>query len=120
MAEEYSRDWPEHDDVTSYTLRIPSEDWKRWRDTVPRSTPLYIRLRELIADDAATTLAEDIESAEDTLAEDWGQIEQRLACLLADRIKHRTRTARNALENGDEKKAHAQLDKIQEVAETFK
>lgn len=107
MADEYPRDWPEHDEVTTYTLRIPSDDWNRWRDTVPRSTPLYVRLRSLINQDYTAAATDD-----------WEDMEERTAKLLADRIKHRARTARSAIGDDDEK-LRKQLDKIEEIAGTF-
>jgi len=43
-------DWD--DAVTNYTLRIPTAEWRAWRESLPSDTPLYARLRRLVIEDA--------------------------------------------------------------------
>lgn len=95
-------------ETTSYNVTVPSGDWRAWKDTVPRSTTLYERLHELIR--------------EDTKAKQRGgydDMEERTARLLATRIQHRGRTARQALERGDDDAVREQLDSMVEIARLF-
>jgi len=38
--------------MVTYQFEVDDDDWRRWKDTVPRSKALDVRLRELIAADA--------------------------------------------------------------------
>jgi hypothetical protein len=95
-------------ETTSYNVTVPSEDWSRWKDTVPRSTTLYERLHELIQEDAKAHQRGG-----------YDDMEERTARLLATRIQHRGRTARQALDRGDSDAVEEQLDKMIEIARLF-
>lgn len=59
------------DSTTSYQFQTDKQDWKEWKNTVPRSKPLDQRLRELIiADTEGRVLEVDEDDLEEFLDED--------------------------------------------------
>lgn len=95
-------------DTVTYQFTAPKDAWRRWADTVPRSTPLDDRIKELLHEDAAATRSGG-----------YDEMEERTARLLASRIGHRTQTARQAIDRGDEDKILEQLDEIEKIASMF-
>lgn len=93
-------------DTTTYQFDIDRDTWREWADTVPRSVPLYARLRTLIEMD---THREDIEDVTTT----------RLVTMQYNRIQQRCETATEALERGDADKVREELAAIAEVADAF-
>lgn len=94
------------DEIINYMIRVPDEEWRTWTETVPRSTPLYERLRELIRADASSRSA-------------FEDMDERMARLLATRVKHRGSTALQALDRGDEAAAREEIAEMREIAKQF-
>lgn len=97
---------PDAEETVTYQFEISKDRWRRWTDTVPRSTPLDQRLRTLV----------DIDSAFDGDAEVY---KLNLLAMKFERIAQRSETAADALEREDRPKVLAELDKIQEIADVF-
>jgi hypothetical protein len=91
-------------ETTQYQVAVPTEDWTAWKDSIPRTMPLYERLHTLIQIDTALDGEADVSSL--TLLQ-----------MKCERIAERSRTARNALENDDEGKVRAELEQIEDIAE---
>lgn len=89
---------------------VDGELWQEWTDSVPRSVALSDRLAEVIRADLLAGRRGG-----------YGDMEERTARLMADRIKHRTQSAKAALErDGVEcEKAADNLEKVIEIAEQF-
>lgn len=95
-------------ETTSYMVELPTQDWRAWKRQVPRTVPLYERLHDLIIADAAATERDG-----------YDDMEERTARLLASRIQHRGRTAKNALDDGDIDKVRDEIDHMVDVATLF-
>lgn len=93
-------------DTTTYQFEIPSDTWNKWRDTVPRTVPLYARIETLIKMDAERADVDDVETTQ-------------LVTMQYNRIRQRSLTARDALDRGDEEKAREELQAIADVANAF-
>lgn len=98
----------ELDAIELDAILIDPDQWNAWADTVPRSTPLDERIKELLHEDAAATRSGG-----------YDEMEERTARLLASRIGHRTQTARQAIDRDDEDKILEQLDEIEKIASMF-
>lgn len=94
------------DDRVTYQFATDRETWRAWADSVPRSLNLDDRLVELIEQDTHAAEGE------------WEDMEQRSAELLARRIKHRAKTAEQALDEDSEKVAD-ELAEIVRIARQF-
>lgn len=90
-------------DTTSYMVAIPTDDWEAWKRAIPRDIPLYERIYKLILFDAGPHA--DIDNASVNLLR-----------MKYQRIEQRSKTARQALDDGDIEKARAELEQIGEVA----
>jgi hypothetical protein len=90
-------------ETTSYMVAAPTEDWNAWKNSIPRTIPLYERLYTLIQIDTALDGDVDVASLN-------------LLRMKFERIEQRSKTARQALADGDVQKARAELEQIGEVA----
>jgi len=52
--------------VVTYQFQVEDDEWKEWKDTVPRSKSLDTRLRELIKADAEGRVLDPAHEPEDT------------------------------------------------------
>jgi hypothetical protein len=52
-------------DMVKYQFEIDDEKWEQWKNTVPRSKSLEVRIIELIEADAAGRVAEEDGSSRD-------------------------------------------------------
>ena len=96
------------EETTSYTFRIPTEDWQDWRGTLPQTITVYERLHQLIVEDTESKQSDGFE-----------EMEERTARLLATRIQHRSRTALQALDRGNDEAVAEQLENIREISRLF-
>ena len=100
-----SRDWMHEDaaDVTTYQIGVPSDDWEAWKESIPRTIPLYQRLHALIQIDTALDNETDVAA-------------MNLLRMKAERIAQRAATAQQALADDDPHKARAELEEIESLA----
>jgi len=89
---------------------IDGQLWQQWCDSVPRSVALADRLEDIIRAD----LRADQRGG-------YGDVEERTARLMADRIKHRSKSALAAMERDcvECESAEDNLEKVVEIAESF-
>lgn len=98
-----SHQWPERE-TTQYQVAIPTEDWDDWKDTVPRTVPLYERLHDLLVMDTAAA------------TDGWDEETEQMVRMLSNRMRHRARRALTALENDNADRASEELETIVELA----
>jgi len=97
---------PDGDDMVKYRYSVPRDLWEEWKDTVPRSMPLYEAHRGLLRQDvAALDTDEDVAEA---------PVE-----VFATRIRHRARTAANAAQDGDTETVRQQCEEIAELTQAL-
>lgn len=98
--------FPDAVDTTSYMVEIPSDDWDAWKDTIPRSTPLYERLHRLVQLDAEFDGDADL-------------AELRLTSMKFQRVHQRCQTALNSMADDDVEKVREELLTIRDIAEPY-
>ena len=103
-----SRDWMHEDasDVTTYQIGIPTEDWTAWKESIPRTIPLYKRIHALIQIDTALDGETDVAA-------------MNLLRMQCERIAQRAATAQQALDDDDPHKARAELEDIADLAQSL-
>lgn len=107
-AEETGETDNEGEDSITYQFEMRREDWREWTESIPRSVALSDRLRTIITADAKVRQRDG-----------YNEMEERTARLLATRIRHRGRTALQALERGDTEKVREEIKQMREIAELF-
>lgn len=98
--------FPDAPDTTSYLVEMPTDDWVAWKDTVPRSVPLYKRLHHLIRADA-------------TPSGEMDESDLSLVMLKFERVAQRVENAEVALDDGDGDRARRELENIREIADGY-
>lgn len=98
--------FPDEPETTSYMVQMPADDWAEWKDSIPRSRPLYDRLHALIQIDTAFDGEADL-------------AELRLVTMKFQRIEQRCMTALDALHDDDVEKVREELRTMRNMAAPF-
>lgn len=93
------------EDSIHYNFAVDSDEWTAWTETVPRSTALDDRLRDLIRED--TRAAQRVG--------DGGDMETASVGLLAQRIRIRAMQALGAVRDGDDIDRETAVDELEDV-----
>jgi hypothetical protein len=129
---------PDGDEATEtvpYQFDIQKSTWETWKSTVPNSTPLYVRLRELIDADANGALVDGATIADDTatyeLAVDeelwWEwmnvippaqQVRERIEFLIQQDVRSSTRASGDGYSDMEERTARLLGERIGRRAQT--
>lgn len=98
------------DDKTTETIPYqfdpPAETWRAWTDTIPRSTPVYRRLIQLIEQDLRATQRDGT-----------SEMEAASVSVLASRIRIRSMQALGAVRDGEEVDTETAIEQLEEVIE---
>lgn len=95
-------------ETVTFEFELSKDVWDGWLEAKPANATVHEHLRDL--------LTEEMRTAD---GEDWSDMEEGTARLLAKRIKHRSRTAKQALGNDNIEKVREELDEIREIAALF-
>ena len=95
------------EETIDYSFAVDKELWTDWKVTVPRDIKLHDRIAELIEQDKNAGQSGG-----------WNDMEEKTARLLANRMKHQARAAKQQLDDPPES-VTAKLDKIEEIATAF-
>lgn len=95
------------DDTITYQFDMPTDEWREWTNTIPRNTPIDVRLQDLIRQDASA-----VAQAQN------GDTEAASIELLASRIRIRATQALGAVrgEDVDRETAVEQLEEVTDLA----
>jgi hypothetical protein len=96
------------DEVVCYSFLVDPDLWRDWLDVMDHTETYHERIQSLLAEDIRASYAAG-----------WDDMDERTARLIGDRVKHRSNTAINALENGNVEKAREELEEINTLAEQF-